>query len=62
MTIIRAVVVQEKGGVSVFRGALVAHLLANNGKNEQQTAIERVGYLTDSTVVVCCSLSFGTHL
>jgi len=64
MAILRGGLCLSIRGISQHRkrGALMAHLLANNGKYEQQTASERVGYLTDSTVVVCCGSLFVTHL
>jgi hypothetical protein len=47
--------------VSLFHGALVAHLLANNGKYEQQAAVKREGYVIDISVVDCCGLLFLVH-
>jgi hypothetical protein len=43
-----------KGGCLVFHGALVAHLLANNGSYPQLIASSESGYLHVFIAIVCC--------
>jgi hypothetical protein len=48
----------QQRGVSVFHGALMAHLLANIGQKWQSIAAIDTTYLAELIVVICCSYLF----